>query len=268
MRSCEDYIADMNLSIDGLLEPEQEQALQAHLAQCPKCRSLYQSYRDIQDAILESETEPPKGLSHSVMERIHAEKTRHSPKETIKRMRFTLVAAAVALVLVSAGRYIGNPGDHTAASTQASSAAAEAAAVDAADTGEGAAFAPRVAAQSPENAADTAEDQAKNEAGGVPFLGTADAAEAAAESADTDILVSIQSRLAEAGEQGSLYLVSNTEAELQTLLPKAEKLLLPDGSAVYKVSQQDYEAVQDQLMELESLEAEDAEAVYLCIENS
>lgn len=264
MRSCEDYIADLNLSIDGLLEPEQEQTLQAHLAQCPKCRSLYQSYRDIQDAILESETEPPKGLSHSVMERIHAEKTRHSPKETVKRMRFTLVAAAVALVLVTAGRYIGNPHDNTAASAQAAVAAAD----TAEDTGEGAAFAPRVAAQSPENAADTAEDQAKNEAGGVPFLGTADTAEAAAESADTDILVSIQSQLAEAGEQGSLYLVSNTEAELQTLLPKAEKLLLPDGSAVYKVSQQDYEAVQDQLMELESLEAEDAEAVYLCIENS
>lgn len=80
MRTCESYIADMNLSIDGLLDEAEEQALQAHLAVCPKCRSLYQSYQDINAAILEAEVEPPKGLTHSVMTQIHQEKTRNKPK--------------------------------------------------------------------------------------------------------------------------------------------------------------------------------------------
>ena len=45
----------VNLSIDGLLDEAEEQALQAHLAVCPKCRSLYQSYQDINAAILEAQ---------------------------------------------------------------------------------------------------------------------------------------------------------------------------------------------------------------------
>ena len=126
MKTCEDYIADMNLSIDGLLTPEEEQALQAHLADCPKCRSLYQSYRDIQAAIDEAEVEPPKGLAHSVMTQIHQEKVRHSPKATLKRMRFTLVAAVLALVVIAAGKYIGTPHGNTAVSSTPETAAAEA----------------------------------------------------------------------------------------------------------------------------------------------
>ena len=118
MKTCEDYIADMNLSIDGLLTPEEEQALQAHLAVCPKCRSLYQSYRDIQAAIDEAEVEPPKGLAHSVMTQIHQEKVRHSPKATLKRMRFTLVAAVLALSLI----HISEPTRQPATSRMPSSA--------------------------------------------------------------------------------------------------------------------------------------------------
>ena len=123
MRTCESYIADMNLSIDGLLDEAEEQALQAHLAVCPKCRSLYQSYQDINAAILEAEVEPPKGLTHSVMTQIHQEKTRNKPKAILSRMRFTLVAAVIALVVVAAGTYLGHPRDNISAAAQAESAA-------------------------------------------------------------------------------------------------------------------------------------------------
>ena len=258
MRSCEQYIADMNLSIDGLLEPEQERALQAHLAQCAKCRSLYQSYQDIQAAILESEVEPPKGLTHSVMERIHGEKTRHSPKATLKRMRFTLVAAVIALVVVATGKYISIPSVEM--STKSSVPTAEAAV----DAGDGAAFAPRVAAYSPEDLPNEAAVQADE-----PMLGAApDASQMETAEDSTGILETIQAQLDAQGQQGSVYLLSDDAVEIQRLLPHVEAIRLSSGITVYKVRTDDYEAVRTELTELGGIEDRQTDFVYLYSENS
>lgn len=270
MKTCEDYIADMNLSIDGLLTPEEEQALQAHLAVCPKCRSLYQSYRDIQEAIDEAEVEPPKGLTHSIMTQIHQEKVRHSPKATLKRMRFTLVAAVMALVVVAAGKYIGTPHGNTAASSTPETAAAEAA-NEAAANPEAALAAPPeeaagAAAQDAAVAEDTEEDTAEYaaEAAAPPKLGAGNSA--MEDTVPSDQLMIVWNAMQQDGDVGSLYLVDATETELFQLLPNAEIVALSSGDIVYKVSASDYALVADQLPAVESMEsAAESNDVYLSL---
>lgn len=268
MKTCEDYIADMNLSIDGLLTPEEEQALQAHLAVCPKCRSLYQSYQDIQAAIDEAEVEPPKGLTYSVMTQIHQEKVRHSPKATLKRMRFTLVAAVLALVVVAAGKYIGTPHGNTASSSTPEAAAAEAA-NDAAANPEAALAAPpeeAAGAAAQDATEDTAEDTAEYaaEAALPPKLGAGNSA--MEDTAPSDQLMIVWNAMQQDGYVGDLYLVDTTETALFHLLPNAEIVALSSGDIVYKVSASDYALVSDQLPAVESMEsAAESDDVYLSL---
>lgn len=272
MKTCEDYIADMNLSIDGLLSPEEEQALQVHLADCPSCRNLYRSYREIQDAIDEAEVEPPKGLRHSVMTQIREEKIRHSPKGLLKRMRFTLVAAVIALVVVSAGKYIGTPHGSTAASSEMETAAA-AEAAEAAPQDKGTAFAaapqdvPENAdtAEEAEEAAEDAEDAspaeeyAENDA---PMLGAANP-----ETADTsDTVLIIWSAMQQEGYIGNLYAVDATENALFALLPQAEIHALSSGDIIYSVSASDYQLVQSQLPAVQEMDSDtQSDTIYLCL---
>ena len=267
MKTCEEYIVDMNLSIDGLLDPEAEQALQAHLATCPKCRSLYQSYRDIQDAIVEGEVEPPKGLSHSVMTRIHQEKVRHSPKATLKRIRFTLTAAVIALVVVAAGKYIGTPHGSTAASSTPESATAAEAPETAANQEAAFGTAPEAAAPPEANAgAETTEDTAEYAA---PMLEAGYSAMEDAEPTDapTDSMWIVWNALKQDGYTGTLYFVDTTEQELFRLLPQAEILALSSGDLVYQVSASAYQLVQDQLPAVQEMDADTpGDTVYLSIE--
>lgn len=259
MRTCESYIADMNLSIDGLLDEAEEQALQAHLAVCPKCRSLYQSYQDINAAILEAEVEPPKGLTHSVMTQIHQEKTRNKPKAILSRMRFTLAAAVIALVVVAAGTYLGHPRDNISAAAQAESAAvAEAAEAPAEPSAGEAALAapPKVGATAEQPEAETEVDT--QDAGAEEYAADA-APEAEGRSFDSAMEDTVESgasgtapetavaALEALGYQGTLLEVSATEETLRALLPDAKPIELENGDTVYQVSQTAYDSVMDQL---------------------
>lgn len=259
MRTCESYIADMNLSIDGLLDEAEEQALQAHLAVCPKCRSLYQSYQDINAAILEAEVEPPKGLTHSVMTQIHQEKTRNKPKAILSRMRFTLAAAVIALVVVAAGTYLGHPRDNISAAAQAESAAvAEAAEAPAEPSAGEAALAapPKVGATAEQPEAETEVDT--QDAGAEEYAADA-APEAEGRSFDSAMEDTVESGAAGTapetavaalevlGYQGTLLEVSATEETLYALLPDAQPIELENGDTVYQVSQTAYDSVMDQL---------------------
>lgn len=259
MRTCESYIADMNLSIDGLLDEAEEQALQAHLAVCPKCRSLYQSYQDINASILEAEVEPPKGLTHSVMTQIHQEKTRNKPKAILSRMRFTLAAAVIALVVVAAGTYLGHPRDNISAAAQAESAAvAEAAEAPAEPSAGEAALAapPKVGATAEQPEAETEVDT--QDAGAEEYAADA-APEAEGRSFDSAMEDTVESgasgtapetavaALEALGYQGTLLEVSATEETLRALLPDAKPIELENGDTVYQVSQTAYDSVMDQL---------------------
>ena len=259
MRTCESYIADMNLSIDGLLDEAQEQALQAHLAVCPKCRSLYQSYQNINAAILEAEVEPPKGLSHSVMEKIHQEKTKNKPRAILGRMRFTLAAAVIALAVLAAGKYLGVPGDNVSSDTTQLEAGAAAEAPGAAENqaaGEAALAAPPKAGASTDQQdaeAETAEDAETQDAGAEYMVGAAaeEPFDPAVQYAETDtsdtLLDTAMEELEALGYQGTLLEVSATEDTVYELLPSAQPIALSNGDTVYQVSQSDYNGIMDQL---------------------
>lgn len=276
MKSCEEYIADMNLSIDGLLTPEEEQELQAHLAVCPKCRSLYQSYRDIQSAIDETEVMQPKGLCHSVMESIHQEKVRHSPKATLKRMRFTLTAAVIALAVLAAGKYLGTPNDNL---TAASSTKAAAAPAD--DAPEAAFEAPlNETARAAEAAGDTADAtgetgaQAEEAAGAEKYAAEgdmpmvdADSPEAATEDASPDAVSTVWDAMQQDGYMGALYVVAATKDTLYEVLPSAEQLTLSTGDIVYRVDAADYDQAAGQLTVTAQMMSDDpSSSVYLLLE--
>lgn len=280
MKSCEEYIADMNLSIDGLLTPEEEQELQAHLAVCPKCRSLYQSYRDIQSAIDETEVMPPKGLCRSVIESIHQEKVRHSPKATLKRMRFTLAAAVIALAVLAAGKYLGTPNDNlTAASSTMPEEAAAAAPAD--DAPEAAFDAPlNETVRAAEAAGDTTDAtgetgaQAEEAAGAEKYgaegdmpMVDADSPEAATEDASPDAVSTVWDAMQQDGYMGALYVVAATKDTLYELLPSAERLTLSTGDIVYRVDAADYDQAAGQLTVTAQMMSDDpSSSVYLLLE--
>ncbi len=104
MNPCEEYLELMMLSLDGTLEQPREAELQAHLSCCDGCRSLYETYQNIDAGIQAMEEEPPEGLTKAVMTSIRREKEKSKPAYFIKRAKFTILAAAACLALVVVSR--------------------------------------------------------------------------------------------------------------------------------------------------------------------
>ena len=90
--------------LDGCNTPEEERALQEHLAQCPDCRQALEEYERI-DALLRSmpPAEVPEGLTERIMQAVEAEPRRSAPAKKRKLpFGFATAAAAVAAVLILA----------------------------------------------------------------------------------------------------------------------------------------------------------------------
>ena len=90
--------------LDGCNTPEEERALQEHLAQCPDCRQALEEYERI-DALLRSmpPAEVPEGLTERIMQAVEAEPRRSAPAKKRKLpFGFATAAAAAAAVLILA----------------------------------------------------------------------------------------------------------------------------------------------------------------------
>lgn len=98
--NCENVLELMLRELDGALTVEEAAALQAHLAACADCRETYRRLHAQEQALLDSELEPPAALHSRVMQQISRE------AKTKKRRAWipaAAIAAAAALVLL-AGR--------------------------------------------------------------------------------------------------------------------------------------------------------------------
>ena len=85
------------LDDDTLTETENE-ALQAHLDECPECRLLYQAFKEMSGFIGSELEEPPAELRENIMAEIRREEIRRNNQRVIGRTG--LVAAAAVLILM------------------------------------------------------------------------------------------------------------------------------------------------------------------------
>lgn len=248
MSACEEYLDRIMRSIDGETTPQEEAELQAHLSSCEPCRTLYQCYQAVDQGILTTEEEPPKQLHSAIMRSIHQDQETYHPKSWLRRGRFTMIAAAAAVVLILVGRF--GPQFSLQTGHYTTSSAAEAA-MDEAYTGNAAM--PEVAAEfrsgdtavaaGPKEEAPAAGDEA--EAQQLPeTAGTTGTEEFSGGAAKDPVMDSgedtaLQQELEAAGCSGTAYLLADTDDEtLQALLSETEYIaaVLESGKTAYGVS--------------------------------
>lgn len=96
--NCEQALEAMSARLDGELDEQQTQALEAHLAQCPECRRLFDELSRIDGAVPSLDAEAPEALTARVMEQV-----RREPRRAERRFPWlagALAAAAVAAVVI------------------------------------------------------------------------------------------------------------------------------------------------------------------------
>lgn len=107
MPYCDEYVELISAAIDGALSQEEAARLEAHLAQCPECRALYEDFAAIHSALGEV---PPVALPpvpaymDRVMAAIDHQMDLREAKPKHRRYWQKGMAAAAVLAIVLAGR--------------------------------------------------------------------------------------------------------------------------------------------------------------------
>lgn len=97
---CENALELLSASLDGALTPAEEETLQAHLQQCPRCRALQAELMGIHTACGELDAAVPAGLKERILSALppqKATKSRHW-------QRWGAMAAALAIIAMAAWR--------------------------------------------------------------------------------------------------------------------------------------------------------------------
>ena len=97
---CEDALLLISGHIDGENSLEEEQLLQAHLADCEACRAILQAWTEADQGIASLEEDAPADLCEKVMASIGA------PKKKQRWWPVLATAAAVALVIGLGSGYV------------------------------------------------------------------------------------------------------------------------------------------------------------------
>lgn len=102
MSACERYEADLSALLDGELDAAKEEELRAHMAVCPECRELYETF----SLLHKDAQEPPAALAAGIMAAVRAEaagtgKVTQMPKPK-SHWKPWLAAAACFVVIVGA----------------------------------------------------------------------------------------------------------------------------------------------------------------------
>ena len=97
---CEDALLLISGHIDGENSLEEEQLLQAHLADCEACRAILQAWTEADQGIASLEEDAPADLCEKVMASIGA------PKKKQRWWPVLATAAAVALVIGLGSDYV------------------------------------------------------------------------------------------------------------------------------------------------------------------
>ena len=75
--NCEQMLELLSARLDGELNQAEEQAVQAHLEQCPECRALWEQLSALQFSLEDLEILPaPEEFAQGVMARVRQESRR------------------------------------------------------------------------------------------------------------------------------------------------------------------------------------------------
>jgi len=97
MRSCEAYQELISALLDGELTEAEAAEVNAHIAACPDCRTMYEAFAAI--GVPDAE-EVPETLHTAVMEKVTAARKAVKTQHTLVRLRPVLTAAACLVVMV------------------------------------------------------------------------------------------------------------------------------------------------------------------------
>lgn len=106
--NCEDSLEQISRGLDGDLSPQEQAALEEHLAACPQCRALARELAELHQLMGElEETSAPDTLAPGVMAAIRREKR---PVPLGLRPWFRTVGGLAACAVICLGLYAFNPG--------------------------------------------------------------------------------------------------------------------------------------------------------------
>lgn len=108
MDGCETMEVWLSLRLDGMLEPEEERELEAHLAVCPRCRALAQELEAVHTVFPQLEDcSAPEGFAQGVMERIGALEQKPKVVPLFRRPQVRALAGLAACAVLCIGLYRG-----------------------------------------------------------------------------------------------------------------------------------------------------------------
>ena len=97
MAECREWMEQISASLDGELSPEEEQALEEHLAECRDCRTAMALLQSMAKVMREDTVQPPEKLAEGTRYLFEQEKKDRGFRW--KRWRFTAIAAVICLAL-------------------------------------------------------------------------------------------------------------------------------------------------------------------------
>lgn len=108
MNGCETMEVWLSLRLDGMLEPEEEQELEDHLAICPRCRALARELETMHTAFPQLEDCPaPQGFARGVMDRIDALEQKPKVVPLFRRPQVRALMGLAACAVLCIGLYRG-----------------------------------------------------------------------------------------------------------------------------------------------------------------
>ena len=101
--NCDKALEVLSAELDGMLGEAEHAELQAHLAQCADCRRVYETLRDVDAMLPETQLEPPRALHDAVMREVRADAAKRQQKKRWVPVAVIGAAAAAAWLHGTAG---------------------------------------------------------------------------------------------------------------------------------------------------------------------
>ena len=112
MKDCEYYREKISCLIDGELSSEESAGLEAHIADCPECRALYNAFTAVSAALSDGMEEPPESIAPAVMQEVRAIAGKKKRGVWIKYLSAAACLALVVLVGAKAGLFGGTSSNY------------------------------------------------------------------------------------------------------------------------------------------------------------